>query len=186
MRRNLFRRLWEALNGEGDGRGLETRSERVGGGAGDGGGGAPPALPVEGNAQLDAELRRLDEQWSELMAERVERSIDDRLGELRSAITAELDAFRERLSHEERRGRELTDEWHEALAKFAKIGNRLAAQARRDLKKATDDLDAMPLGDEGSISMSMPGMQVSPLPPPANPEESREARKARLRRQLRA
>lgn len=177
MLAKLLRWLGGASNGEDHGRGSETRSERVGGGAGDRSGGATAAVPVEGDA-LDGR----DDGGGLLAA--IDERIDDRLGELRSAITAELDAFRERLSHEERRGRELTDEWHDALAKFAKIGNRLAAQARRDLKKATDDLDQMPLGDEGGIPL--PGMQVPPLPPPANPEESREARKARLRRQLRA
>lgn len=185
----MFARLRKWLRGaaneENHAGGPETRRNGDHRGGDDARGGAADSLSVEG----DEPGRGDDDGVREYVEARLGDAFDDlfesRVGELRSAITAELDSFRERLDREERRGRELTDEWQEALARFARIGARLAAQARRDLKKSTDELESLPLGGEDPSQMGLPGFQVNPLPPAAPQEMSREQRKAQLRRSIR-
>lgn len=174
---NLFKWLGGGANDANHTGGPETRSERAGGHSGDSGSGAPDTRPGEGTRSSVAAANDGTEQLRSFVAE----CIDGEVSELRAAITAELDSFRERLDRADRQQRDLTDEWHDALAKFAKIGNRLAAQARRDLEKASRDVDATPFGDE---QPTFPDMRI-PVLPPNHPEPSREVRKAELRRRLR-
>jgi hypothetical protein len=174
--RNVLEWLRGAANDKVLTSGSGTRSNATSGAAGNGGGGNSDHLPAQG----DEHERGDGSGYVVALDDAVESYVAAAADELRAAITVELDQLRDRLDRADREARDLKDEWHDALAKFAKIGNRLAAQARRDLERASRDIEGTPLGDEqGQFSMLPP----PPLPPNTH-EPSREERKAALRHRI--